>query len=82
MSSAVFNLVHEGGCCFYTCDQKLHVHVVHVCDHQEPIKQKGKESSPPVVKWHLQENSMYRMPSSYAWLVYYVVLSAYIALTI
>ena len=26
---------------------------------------------PPVVEWHLQENSIYGMPSGYAWLVYY-----------
>ena len=26
---------------------------------------------PPVVEWHLQENSIYGMPISYAWLVYY-----------
>ena len=26
---------------------------------------------PPVVEWHLQENSIYGIPSSYAWLVYY-----------
>ena len=38
---------------------------------------------PPVVEWHLQENSMYRLTSGYAWLVYYpLTYSAYIALTI
>ena len=26
---------------------------------------------PPVVEWHLQENSIYGILSSYAWLVYY-----------
>ena len=42
---------------------------------QEPITQ-GRSVElviPPVVEWHLQENSIYGIPSSYAWLVYYVL---------
>ena len=51
----------------------MYKYVLYISGAHNPKGRSVKLVIPPVVEWHLQENSiiLYGMPSSYAWLVYY-----------